>query len=67
LTAIALLRQDAAIAFLLTLIQEGAIPDAKAAISALSVYHQEPDLWKRVSETTTQRQEPGLLTLLGTF
>lgn len=67
LTAIALLRQDDAIAFLLELIREGTINDAKDAIAAISIYHQDPDLWRRVCETTSQRNEPGLLTLLRSF
>lgn len=64
LTAIALLRQDEAISFLLTLIREGAIPDAKEAIAALSIYHQDPDLWRKVCDTASQREEPSLLALL---
>lgn len=64
LTAIALLRQDDAISFLLGLIRKGEIPDAKSAIAALSIYQQDPDLWQRVCETVNQRSEPGLLALL---
>lgn len=67
LTAIALLRQDDAIAFLLELIRKGEIPDAKSAIAALGIYHQDPELWRRVCETVHQRSEPGLLVLLRTF
>jgi hypothetical protein len=64
LTAIALIRQDEAIAFLITLIREGAIADAKEAVSALSLYHQDQDLWQRVCDTARQREEPSLLALL---
>lgn len=64
LTAIALLRQDDAIAFLLELIGTGELPDAKNAIMALSIYHQDPDLWRRVCDTASQRKEPSLLPLL---
>jgi HEAT repeat protein len=67
LTAIALLRQDEAIAFLLGLICEGEIADAKTAIAALSIYHQDPDLWRRVCEAASQREDPSLLVLLRTF
>ncbi|GAP99831.1 hypothetical protein [Leptolyngbya sp. NIES-2104] len=64
---VALLRQDDAIAFLLELIREGEIPNAKGAIKALSIYYQDPDLWQRVCETVSQRSEPSLLALLRTF
>jgi hypothetical protein len=64
LTTIALLRHDDAIAFLMTLIQDGAIPDAKMAIVALGLYHHDHDLWTRVCETATSRGDPSLHSLL---
>lgn len=55
LMAIAMLRQDEAIEFLLSLIAEGSTPDGKNAIHALSVYRQDARLWQRVCETVEER------------
>jgi HEAT repeats len=60
LLAIAMLRHDAPLAFLLELVATGAIPEAKAAIAALRIYQQDPDLWQRLRQTIEMRGEPGL-------
>ncbi len=60
LLAIAMLRQDAPLAFLFDLIATGRLTDAKAAIAALSLYQQDQDLWQRVHQTVEMRGEPGL-------
>ena len=55
LLAIAMLRQDEPLAFLLSLLAEGATSDAKDAIAALSIYQKDEVLWQRVRQTTEQR------------
>ncbi len=65
LLAIAMLRQDEPLDFLLSLITDGRIPDAKEAIAALSIYRQDQDLWQRVSEAIGQRGDASLLTEKG--
>jgi HEAT repeat protein len=60
LLAIATLRQDEAINFLLSLIAEGHLSDARDALQALSLYRQETVLWNRVCQTVEQRQDKTL-------
>lgn len=60
LMAIALLRNDEAVSFLLSLIDSGDLLDAKDAIAALGVYREDRALWQRVRERIEQRGEPGL-------
>jgi HEAT repeat protein len=60
LLAIATLRQTDAQAFLLTLIGEGSLQDAKDAIHALGIYRQDAQLWQRIQHTVEQRGEPRL-------
>lgn len=55
LLAIAMLRQDEPLNFLLTLIAKGMTKDAKDAIAALSLYQEEDALWTRVRQTVDQR------------
>jgi hypothetical protein len=57
LLAIAMLRQDEPLAFLLSLIAEGVTRDAKDAIAALSLYQKDEVLWQRVRQTTEQRPD----------
>jgi len=59
LLAIAMLRHDAAIEFLLELIAAGLSRDAKDAIAALRIYQSEAALWARV-EQTQQRRDASL-------
>lgn len=61
LLAIAMLRHDEALAFLLGLITEGKIPDAKDAIATLELYRQDGSLWQRVCEAIEQRGDTNLL------
>jgi HEAT repeat protein len=60
LLAIALLRQDDALEFLLTLIAEAMSQDAKDAIVALSMYQSDESLWQRVCQTVDMRDDAGL-------
>jgi hypothetical protein len=61
LLAIAMLRQDEALDFLLTLIAEGMSRDGKDAIAALRIYQHDDRLWQRVCETVEQRGNADLL------
>ncbi|MGA7936677.1 MAG: HEAT repeat domain-containing protein [Kovacikia sp.] len=64
LLAIAMLRHDTALDFLITVIAEGSTLDAKAAISALGIYREDKSLWQRVCQTTESRGDRALLTML---
>ncbi|MGF1523857.1 MAG: HEAT repeat domain-containing protein [Leptolyngbyaceae cyanobacterium] len=57
LMAMAMLRHDAAIAFLLLLIVEGTQSDAQDALLALKLYQHEPPLWQRVQQAVEQRND----------
>ncbi|KAM3095474.1 HEAT repeat domain-containing protein [Phormidesmis sp. 146-12] len=61
LLAIAMLRQDEPLDFLLSLVTSRRIQDAKDAIAALSLYRQDQDLWQRVNEAINQREDASLL------
>jgi HEAT repeat protein len=61
LLAIAMLRREEAMEFLLSLVVEGKIADAKAAIAALRIYQQDEGLWQRVCQAAQERGEPGWL------
>ncbi len=61
LLSIAMLRSDASIEFLLSLIAKGRALDAKDAIAALKLYQQDQGLWERVEAAVVQRGEPNLL------
>jgi HEAT repeat protein len=61
LLAIAMLRNDEALNFLLSVVAEGSNPDAKAAIAALSIYRQDNSLWQRVYHTVENRGDQDLL------
>lgn len=64
LLAIATLRQDQPLEFLLLLIGTGTRKDAQDAIAALSIYREEHTLWQRVYEAVEQRGDPALLKTL---
>lgn len=64
LLAIATLRQDDALNFLLALIAEGMQADAKAAIKALLIYRQDAALWERIQRTIEQRGDAKLLQIV---
>ncbi len=61
LLAIAMLRQDEALTFLLTLVTEGKLSEAQEAVVALDLYRPDRHLWQRVCESIEQRGEPNLL------
>jgi HEAT repeat protein len=57
LLAIAMLRTEEAISFLLTLVEEAAPTDAKEAIAALEMYRHDDQLWRRVVRLASSRQD----------
>jgi hypothetical protein len=61
LLAIAMLRHDEALNFLLALIEDGMSRDAKDAIAALKMYQHDDSLWPRVCQITEQRGNADLL------
>jgi hypothetical protein len=61
LLAIAMLRHDEALNFLLALIEDGMSRDAKDAIAALKMYQHDDSLWPRVCQITEQRGNTDLL------
>lgn len=61
LLAIAMLRQDEAVEFLLALITEGKLAEAKEAVVALELYRQDRHLWQRICEAIEQRGDDNLL------
>jgi hypothetical protein len=61
LLAIALLRTDLALEFLIDVISTGARQDAIAAIAAMQIYRTNQGLWERVCQTVTQRGDERLL------
>ncbi|KAF3884118.1 MULTISPECIES: hypothetical protein [Nostocales] len=61
LLAIAMLRQDCALEFLLSLIEEGKIVDAKDAIAALSIYRENTELWQQVKRAVQHRGDDAII------
>jgi HEAT repeat protein len=57
LLAIAMLRHDDALAFLLLQVTEGKLSDAQAAISALRIYPEDSPLWQQVRQIVGQRED----------
>ncbi len=57
LLAIATLRHDEALEFLLSLIAEAPGPDARDAIGALAIYADDPELRRQVRETAERRED----------
>ncbi|MBD2090512.1 HEAT repeat domain-containing protein [Microcoleus sp. FACHB-1515] len=66
LLAIAMLRHDQAIDFLVDQIAAGISRDAKEAIAALRIYQQDLALWKRVEQTAAARGDRSLLEAIRT-
>ncbi|MBD2038611.1 hypothetical protein H6F76_27025 [Leptolyngbya sp. FACHB-321] len=59
LLAMAMLRHDEPLDFLLAIVAQGRPQDATDAIAALSLYQQDAVLWQRVCQTMAQRQNGG--------
>jgi hypothetical protein len=57
LLAIAMLRRDEAIQWLLQLLAEAPKPDAAGALEALGLYQNDPTLWAQVRATLDQRPD----------
>lgn len=57
LLAISMLRQDDALDFLLSIVMDGKIDDAKVAIAALKIYQDDSTLWQRVKDAARQRKD----------
>lgn len=57
LLAMAMLRSDESIEFLLALIAEGKKPDAQAALAALRIYQDDRDLGERIQQRLNQRTD----------
>lgn len=64
LLSIAMLRRDVALTFLLSLVAEGKLQDAKEAIVALNLYRHDEGLRQRLRGAIDQRGEISLLELL---
>jgi hypothetical protein len=65
LLAIAMLRQDQPLDFLLSLIANGRSLDAHDAVAALDLYRQDATLWGRVREAAQQRGDAELTAIVG--
>ncbi|GAB1540254.1 hypothetical protein NUACC21_29230 [Scytonema sp. NUACC21] len=61
LLAIAMLRQDSALEFLISLVEKGKSTDAKDAIAALSIYRENNELWQRVRQAAHHRGDESIL------
>jgi HEAT repeat protein len=66
LLAIAMLRQDEPLEFLLSLVAEGKSADARDAVAALSLYQSETALWQRVIQAAETRGAAATI-ILGEF
>ncbi|NJM98188.1 MAG: hypothetical protein HC800_14445 [Phormidesmis sp. RL_2_1] len=64
LLAIATLRTDDSLAFLLTELERGNPQDAKDAIIALDIYRHTPAIWQQVIAAAQLRSEPNILAML---
>jgi HEAT repeat protein len=60
LLAIAMLRHNEALEFLLSLVTEGKLSEAKDAVDALDIYRQDNILWQRVCQCINQREDLNL-------
>lgn len=60
LLAIAMLRQDQCIPFLMAILREGGVTDARGAVAALGLYRHNTALWQEVTHLVEQRQLPVL-------
>jgi HEAT repeat protein len=61
LLAIAMLRHDEALAFLIRLVAEGKLSEAKDAVDALELYRQDRNLWQRITGAIEKREDLGIL------
>ncbi|MBE9060836.1 hypothetical protein [cf. Phormidesmis sp. LEGE 11477] len=61
LLAIATIRTEEAIAFLLTLLERGNSQDATDAIAALEIYRGTPDIWQQTKRTADLRGDANLI------
>jgi hypothetical protein len=64
LLAIATLRTEEAIDFLITLLERGNSQDAKDAAIALHIYQHTPPIWQRASKAASLRGEADIIALL---
>jgi HEAT repeat protein len=64
LLAIAMLRQDQPLDFLISLIAKGRNLDAHDAVAALDLYRQDALLWRRVREAAQQRGDAELMAIV---
>ncbi|MEL7143023.1 MAG: hypothetical protein AAFY33_19230 [Cyanobacteria bacterium J06643_4] len=64
LLAIATLRTEASLTFLLSLIDRGSVQDAKDALMALDIYRHTQDVWQQVTKATELRGDATLVTVL---
>ncbi|MDZ8185572.1 MAG: hypothetical protein RMX96_12045 [Nostoc sp. ChiSLP02] len=55
LLAIAMLRQNQGLDFLISLVAQGKDIDAKDAMAALSIYREDRELWQRVEQASEQK------------
>jgi HEAT repeat protein len=60
LLAIAMLKQDAALEFLLTIVRQGRAPDGRDAIAALAIYRHDEALAARLREAAEGREDVDL-------
>lgn len=60
LLAIAMLRKDEALEFLLSMIEQGKLSEAKDAVAALELYRQDSILWGRISGAIEKREDLGI-------
>jgi hypothetical protein len=64
LLAIATLRTEEAIDFLMTLLERGNSQDTKDAAIALHIYRHTPDIWQRANKAAELRSDADILALL---
>lgn len=64
LLAIATLRTEEAIAFLLSLLEHGNAQDAKDALTALDIYRHTTEIWQQVTKAVQRRDDTRLITML---
>jgi HEAT repeat protein len=60
LLAIAMLRKDEALEFLVSMIEQGKLSEAKDAVAALELYRQDSILWGRICSAIEKREELGI-------
>lgn len=61
LLALAMLREQSALAFILGLVEDASEPAAREAIEALATYRHDAELARRVAEVTGERGDPQLI------